>query len=137
MISVFIISHSVIANSFAYCLEHIMNKRVDNLVILPVKKSEAPDAIILRAKEIIERQLTKADGVLILCDIFGATPSNIATELIQSGRIELITGLNLPMLIRAISYSSQGLDLCVAKAMEGGINGIIHVQGEINVNPTN
>ena len=133
MISVFIISHSEIANSFAYCLEHIMSKRVDNLVILPVKKAEAPDNIIARAKEIIERQLTKADGVLI----FGATPSNIATELIQSGRIELITGLNLPMLIRAISYSSQGLDLCVAKAMEGGINGIIHVQGEINVNPTN
>lgn len=130
MISIFIISHSEIANSFAYCLEHIMSKRVDNLVILPVKKAEAPDAIISRAKEIIERQLTKADGVLILCDIFGATPSNIATELIVPGQVELITGLNLPMLIRAISYSSQGLDLCVLKALEGGVNGIIHVQGE-------
>lgn len=130
MISIFIISHSEIANSFAYCLEHIMSKRVDNLVILPVKKAEAPDAIISRAKEIIERQLTKADGVLILCDIFGATPSNIATKLIVPGQVELITGLNLPMLIRAISYSGQGLDLCVLKALEGGVNGIIHVQGE-------
>lgn len=130
MISIFIISHSEIANSFAYCLEHIMNRRVDNLVIMPVKKTEAPDAIEARAKEIIERQLAKADGVLVLCDIFGATPSNIATKLLQKGKVELITGLNLPMLIRAITYSNQSLDICIEKAIEGGVNGIMQVKGE-------
>ncbi|MBX9597558.1 MAG: PTS fructose transporter subunit IIA [Burkholderiales bacterium] len=130
MVSVLIIAHSEIANSFAYCLEHIMNKRVDNLVILPIKKSEAPDSIYPRAEEIIERQLRKADGVLILCDIFGATPSNIASKLIEPNRVELITGLNLPMLIRAITYSNQSLDVCVSKALDGGISGIIHLKGE-------
>jgi PTS system mannose-specific IIA component len=127
MVSIFIISHSEIANSFAYCLEHIMNKRVDNLVILPVKKSEAPDSIVARAREIIERQLQKAQGVLILSDIFGATPSNIASKLIIANKVELITGLNLPMLVRAISYSHCSLDLCINKALAGGIDGIIHV----------
>ncbi len=130
MISVFIISHSEIANSFAYCLEHIMNRRVDNLVILPVKKTEAPDLILVRAKEIIERQLAKADGVLVLCDIFGATPSNIASKLVQKGKVDLVTGLNLPMLIRAVSYSASSLDICVEKAIEGGINGIVQIKGE-------
>jgi PTS system ascorbate-specific IIA component len=129
MVSIFIISHTEIANSFAYCLEHILNKRVDNLVILPVKKTEAPDIIQKRAEEIVERQLLKADGVLVLCDIFGATPSNIATKLTKPGRVELITGLNLPMLLRAISYSNQGLAVCTAKALEGGINGIVHISG--------
>jgi PTS system ascorbate-specific IIA component len=130
MVSIFIISHSEIANSFAYCLEHIMNKRVENLVILPVKKAESPDSILQRAKEIIDRQLQKVDGVLVLCDIFGATPSNIATKLVQPNQVELITGLNLPMLLRAITYSNMDLATCLAKALEGGINGIIHVQGD-------
>lgn len=127
MISVFIISHSEIANSFAYCLEHVLNKRVDNLVILPVKKTEEPDLILKRAEEIVTLQLSKLDGVLILSDIFGATPSNIASKLVQPGKVELITGLNLAMLIRAVGYSSQSLDVCASKALEGGINGIIHI----------
>jgi PTS system ascorbate-specific IIA component len=138
MITIFIISHSEIANSFAYCLEHIMNKRVENLVILPVKKTESPDVIYQRAQEIIERQLRKSTGVLVLCDIFGATPSNIARKLIKPHQVELISGLNLPMLIRAISYSNQDLEVCVAKALEGGQLGIIHVEGEkTDVNQTN
>lgn len=127
MVSVFIISHSEIANSFAYCLEHVLNRRVDNLVILPVKKTEEPSLILARAQEIVERQLEKVDGVLILCDIFGATPSNIAAKLVKPGVVEVITGLNLSMLIRAISYSSQGLDVCLQKAFDGGVSGIIHI----------
>ena len=102
MVNIFIISHSEIANSFAYCLEHIMNKRVDNLVILPVKKAESADNILGRAREMLELQLQTADAVLILSDIFGATPNNIASKLVRPGTVELITGLNLPMLIRAV-----------------------------------
>ncbi|MDD3266989.1 MAG: PTS fructose transporter subunit IIA [Burkholderiales bacterium] len=127
MISIFVISHSEIANSFAYCVEHVLSKRVENLIILPVKKSEEPSSILERAKEIIDIQLEKVDGVLILADIFGATPSNIASKLVIPGKVELITGLNLTMLLRAISYSTQSLEICVEKAIDGGIKGIIHV----------
>lgn len=129
MVSIFIISHAEIANSFAYCLEHIMNKRMDNLVILPVKKSESPDVILARAQDIIEHQLKTASGVLILSDIFGATPSNIASKLVQKGKVELITGLNLPMLIRAISYTGSSLEECVNRSLDGGSSGIIRVTG--------
>lgn len=130
MVNIFIISHSEIANSFAYCLEHIMNKRVDNLVILPVKKAESPDSILGRAQEMLELQLQTADSILILSDIFGATPSNIASKLVKPGVVELITGLNLPMLIRAISYSSSSLRECIKKSLDGGLNGIVHIPGE-------
>lgn len=127
MISIFVISHSEIANSFAYCVEHVLSKRVENLIILPVKKSEEPNSILEKAKEIIDIQLEKVDGVLILADIFGATPSNIASKLVIPGKVELVTGLNLTMLLRAISYSTHSLEVCVEKAIEGGIKGIIHV----------
>ena len=127
MISIFIISHSEIANSFAYCLEHVLGKRVDNLVILPVKKTVEPDSILAKAQEIIKIKLEKYDGVIILTDIFGATPSNIACKLVKKGLVEAVSGLNLSMLLRAISYSSGSLEECVAKSVEGGINGIIHM----------
>lgn len=129
MINIFIISHSEIANSFAYCLEHVLGKRVDNLVILPVKKTEEPDAILVKAQEIVKKQLEKYDGIIILTDIFGATPSNIACKLVKPDVVEVVSGLNLSMLLRAISYSSSTLKECVTKSVEGGINGIIHMGG--------
>lgn len=107
-----------------------MNKRVDNLIILPVKKAESPDSILNRAQELIERQLKITNGILILSDIFGATPSNIASQLAIPGKVEVITGLNLPMLIRAISYSKGSLETCVKKSLDGGLSGIVHVSGE-------
>jgi len=127
MINILIISHAEIANSFAYCIEHIINKRVENLVVLPVKKAESPENILARAQEIVKMQLNNSNGVLILSDVFGATPNNIASKLVKSGKVELISGLNLPMLIRAISYSKGSLAECVSKSLEGGINGIVHV----------
>ena len=127
MINILIISHAEIANSFAYCIEHIINKRVENLVVLPVKKAESTESILARAQEIVKMQLLNAEGVLILTDVFGATPSNIASKLIKSGKVELITGLNLPMLIRAISYSKGTLADCVSKSVDGGVNGIVHI----------
>lgn len=128
MVNILIISHAEIANSFAYCIEHIINRRAENLVVLPVKKAESPETVLARAQEIVQMQLeANSEGILILSDLFGATPSNIASKLIKSGKVELISGLNLPMLIRAISYSKGSLAECVSKSLEGGINGIVHI----------
>ena len=127
MLNIVIIAHSEIANSFAYCAEHILSKRIDNLYILPVKKISSPDDTYEKAKQL----LSKLSGdVLILSDIFGATPCNIATRLVKKGQIGLVTGLNLTMLIRAISYSNNTLEVCIAKTLEGGHNGIIQVLGD-------
>lgn len=130
MVSIIVIAHSEIANSFAYCVEHILAKRVDSLHILAVRKTEDTDSILERAKDLIEK-LGKEDGVLILSDLFGATPCNIAQKLVEKGKIELITGLNLPMLIRAISYAKGDLATAVAKSLEGANSGIIHIDGGV------
>jgi PTS system ascorbate-specific IIA component len=131
VVNVLIIAHSEIANSFAYCIEHILARRIDNLHILPVKKTEDADNITRQAKEFIER-IGANQEILILTDIYGATPSNIAHKLIKPRVIELITGLNLPMLIRALSYAKDGLQVCINKTLDGGITGIIHVEGTKN-----
>lgn len=129
MVHIVIIAHSEIANSFAYCVEHILAKRVDNLHILAVKKTEDSEQILHRANEFIE-QVIPRESILLLTDLFGATPSNLATKLIKPNKVEMLTGLNLPMLVRAISYAHEELGVCVSKALEGGKNGILHIHSE-------
>lgn len=128
MVTIIVIAHSEIANSLASCVEHILAKRVANLHIIPVKKTEDVEHTLKRAEEFIGR-VSQDDPVLLLTDLFGATPSNIATRLVKPGKIEMITGLNMPMLLRATSYADRDLHTCVEKALEGARNGIVYLNG--------
>jgi len=122
-------AHLEIANALVSCAEHVLAKRVINLHVIPVRKTENIEHILNRAEEFISK-LSDERQILLLTDLFGATPSNIASKLIKPGKIEMITGLNMPMLLRAISYTEYDLQMCVEKAIEGGKNGILHVNGE-------
>ena len=83
---------------------------------------DAPEAILPQAQDLV-RQLDSGDGVLVLTDILGATPSNVATRLLVPGRIEGVSGVSLPMLIRALTYREEPLASVVAKAISGGQDG--------------
>jgi PTS system ascorbate-specific IIA component len=65
--------------------------------------------------------------VLVLADIFGATPSNVAQKLVDGISSRLITGVNLPMLLRAVSYRNESLDTLVSRAVIGGTQGVMQV----------
>jgi PTS system ascorbate-specific IIA component len=67
------------------------------------------------------------EGVLIITDIYGATPSNLAAKLLQPGQIEGLTGANLPMLLRAISYRDKGMEILLARATGGGRDGVLNM----------
>ena len=66
-------------------------------------------------------------GVLILTDIYGATPSNLAIKLLEPGRIEGIAGVNLPMLLRALTYRDKDMDTLVTRAIAGGRDGVLNM----------
>ena len=74
-----------------------------------------------------EITLHQQSGVLVLTDIYGATPSNIAMKLIQPGRVEGVAGVNLPMLIRALTYRDEPLDSVLDKAVSGAIEGVMRM----------
>lgn len=77
---------------------------------------------------LIERALQAADygrGVLILADVYGATHTNLACRLLERGRIELVTGANLPMLLKALNYRHLPMDDLIDKALSGGGGGIV------------
>ena len=126
MIWILVISHGDLGNSLINCANHVMGKRPEHLVHLGVTIQDDPDVIILNALELL-KQLDCGDGVLILSDICGATPCNIATELVNTGRVECLSGVNLSMLIRALTYRDKSLESLVEKALSGGKEGVMRI----------
>ena len=68
-------------------------------------------------------------GVLLLTDIFGATPANVALKLLQPGRVEGVSGVNLPMLLRALTYRDKDMETLVTKTVAGGRDGVMLMKG--------
>ena len=126
MIGILIISHGDLGNSLINCANHVMGKRPENLVHLGITIQDDPDVITLNALELL-KQLDCGDGVLVLSDICGATPCNIATELVSPGRVECLSGVNLSMLIRALTYRDKSLESLVEKALSGGKEGVMRI----------
>ena len=126
MIGILIISHGDLGNSLINCANHVMGKRPEHLVHLGVTIQDDPDVITLNALELL-KQLDCGDGVLVLSDICGATPCNIATELVNPGRVECLSGVNLSMLIRALTYRDKPLESLVEKALSGGKEGVMRI----------
>ncbi|MEJ2406346.1 MAG: PTS fructose transporter subunit IIA [Candidatus Thiodiazotropha sp.] len=82
-----------------------------------------PDQLSQEARVLLNR-LDDGQGVLVFTDIYGSTPSNIAYGLAEKGRVNVISGVNLPMLIRTLNYSSLDLQAMTEKAVSGGREGI-------------
>ena len=126
MIGILIISHGDLGNSLIHCANHVMGKRPEHLMHLGVTIQNDPDVIIPKALELL-KQLDCGDGVLILSDICGATPCNIANQLVNPGRVECLSGANLSMLVRALTYRNEPLESLVEKALSGGKEGVMRI----------
>ena len=126
MIGILIISHRDLGNSLINCANHVMGKSPEHLMHLGVTVQDDPDVIIPKALELL-KQLDCGDGVLILSDICGATPCNIANQLVNPGRVECLSGVNLSMLIRALTYRNESLESSVEKALSGGKEGVMRI----------
>src|SRR5438128_12370882 len=108
MIGILIVSHGAFGESLIHSASHVLGKRPLYLRQLGVTVHDDPEAILPVAQDLI-RFLDQGEGVLVLTDIYGATPSNIAMRLLRPGRVEGIAGVNLPMLIRALTYREEPL----------------------------
>ena len=95
--------------------------------VLAVTRGDSPEAMVARAQELVEK-VSQGDGVLVITDIYGSTPSNIASALQQSMEVKAIAGLNLPMLIKVFNYPKLNLDDLLSKALDGGREGIMRCE---------
>lgn len=92
--------------------------------VLPVMPDSDPEALTAKARHMVA-ELDQGDGVLILTDVYGSTPSNIANQLSDYKQVMVVAGINLPMLIRVLNYPRLSLSELVEKAISGGRNGIL------------
>lgn len=130
MIGILIIAHGTLAESLIHCASHVLGKRPMRVRQLGVTIHDDPEALLPQAHDLIAH-LDDGNGVLILTDIYGASPCNLASKLLQPGRVEGLAGVNLPMLIRALTYRDRSLDQMIRKAISGGCEGVIRMpQGD-------
>ena len=105
---------------------HVLNKRPLQLNQLGLSAQDDPLDLLPLARQMLHL-VDDGDGVLLMTDIFGATPSNLALKLLEPGRVEGLTGVNLPMLLRALNYRDKGMSTLLVRARDGGRDGILNM----------
>ena len=126
MIGVLIVAHGAFGEALIHSASHVLGRRPLRVRQVGVTVHDDPEAMFSLAQGLV-RELDDGDGVLVLTDIYGATPGNIALRLLDPGRIEGVSGVNLPMLVRALTYRDKGLEVMVHKALSGGTEGVLHM----------
>ena len=126
MIGILIVSHGAFGESLIHSASHVLGKRPLYVRQVGITVHDDPDALIPVAEDHI-RFIDRGAGVLVLTDIYGATPSNVAARVLVPGRVEGLAGVNLPMLIRALTYREEPLETVLAKALSGGTEGVIRM----------
>jgi len=127
MIGILIIAHDTLPDSLVKAVTHVLGTRPPQFETVSVSASDDPFHLVPTAKEALAR-LDTGDGVLIFSDIYGATPCNLASKLLVPGRVEVVAGVNLPMLVRAFTYRAKGMDTMIKKAISGGCDGVVRIE---------
>jgi PTS system ascorbate-specific IIA component len=125
MNSILIIAHSPLASALRQCALHVFPDCAPGVMALDVQPNVPPEETAAQARIMLTQM--DAQGVLVLTDIFGATPCNVAQKLVDGVTSKLICGVNLPMLLRTVSYRRESLDALVSRAMVGGTQGVMQV----------
>ena len=125
MNGIFIIAHAPLASALRQCVLHVFPDNPAAIAALDVQPNMPPEETLAQAR-IVFGQLGTSH-VLVLADVFGATPCNVAQKLVDGVNAKLITGVNLPMLLRTVSYRHEPLDALVARAVTGGTQGVMQV----------
>jgi PTS system ascorbate-specific IIA component len=126
MIGVLIVTHGEIGRALLESASQILGNAQTQTATLSVWRQDDPDDLVLRAREILD-QIDAGDGVLVLTDIFGATPGNVVSRLLEDGRVEGVSGVSLPMLLRVLASRNGSLSAAVQRAVSGGAEGVVYM----------
>lgn len=127
MIGLLLVTHGSLGESLLQCVCHVMGRRPPQIMQLGLSAQDDPADALPLARELLTL-VDRGPGVLVLTDIYGATPANVAMKLLEAGRIEGVTGVNLPMLLRALTYREKDMPTLLAKTVSGGCDGVINMR---------
>jgi mannose PTS system EIIA component len=126
MVGILIIAHGTLGESLIHCASHVLNKRPSRLRQLGITAQDDPLLLLPQARALV-KELDTGSGVMILSDMYGGSPSNIAQKLLVPGKVEGVAGVNLPMLIRVLTYRDKPLATVLTKAVSGGCEGVMRI----------
>lgn len=122
---ILIIAHAPLASALRACVLHVYPESANGVLALDVPPNEPPDTTRLSALALLAQ--LGAPNTLVLTDVFGATPCNVAQKVVDGVHAKLVAGVNLPMLLRTVNYRHEPLDVLVARALSGGAQCIMQV----------
>lgn len=123
-VAILTITHGKVGHELLATAETIVSKSPLPCKALSVSSTCIPDELVVQAEKLC-MEMNQGDGVLVLTDIYGSTPSNICNKIGTSANVRVIAGLNLPMLIRVMNYPELGLEDLAEKAVSGAHDGIV------------
>lgn len=125
MIGILIIAHGELGKSLMECAQHVIGNTPKQLAYLVVDSHDNPSELLPQAHALVA-ELNTGEGVLVLSDMYGATPCNIVTKLLVPNVVEGVAGVNMPMIVRTMTYRHESLLALVEKAVSGGREGVVH-----------
>jgi PTS system mannose-specific IIA component len=128
MIGILIIAHGGLGENLIHCVNHVLGKTPPQLMHLAVGTDDDPTDLLPQAQQVVKK-LDTGEGVLILSDMYGASPCNLVAKLLSPNQVEGVAGVNLPMLVRVLNYRDKPIKTCVEKAISGGRDGVVHFTG--------
>lgn len=127
MVGILLVTHNGLGDSFVDCIKHVLGEVPGNLKVLSVLAGDDPQQKVVEGQALI-KQLDTGGGVLILADIFGATPSNVGRQLCHTEHVMGVAGVNLPMLLRVMCSPNKNLPELASIAIEGGRECIVQME---------
>ncbi|MCK5395196.1 MAG: hypothetical protein KAJ32_04350 [Gammaproteobacteria bacterium] len=124
-VALFFVTHEGIASNLITISEAIIKKTNNNLSYFEVPMDADINLMIEGIENKLE-QLDTKEGVLFITDIYGSTPSNVAQKIADKHHADLISGVNLPMIIRLLNYRDETVGSLMQKALDGAKKGIQH-----------
>ncbi|MES2324601.1 MAG: PTS fructose transporter subunit IIA [Pseudomonadota bacterium] len=134
MVGILLLTHAPLGQAFIAAVAHVFRGPTERFEAIDVTADQDLGEVNALARTAIAR-LDEGDGVLVITDIKGGTPANCCNSLAEAGRVEVIAGISLPMLLRAITYRRDSLDVVVEMALAGGQGGAVRVDNRIRVGP--
>ena len=130
MIGILLVTYGSFGESLIQNVCHVLNKRPPLIAQLGVAAQDDPLDILPLARLLL-REVDGGEGVLVMTDVFGATPANLALKLLEPGRFEGVSGLSLPMLLRALTYREKGMETMLQKAISGAHDGVVKLPAPV------
>ena len=132
MVGILLMTHAPLGQAFVAAVAHVFRGPTEQFEAIDVTADQDRGEVNGLGEQAIAR-LDQGDGVLVITDIKGGTPANCCNTLADAGRVEVIAGISLPMLLRAITYRRDSLDVVVEMALAGAQSGAVRVDNRIRL----